>query len=181
MDQLHHGRLNRVFELDGVKYMAWPKPAARGSKKCKAGARSEVDAVPRKSWGAKRRRGASSQTGDRTSERELLLEMSLKLSKKSVAVRTKARSLGLSASEKALVAKVSTGPPPAAKSGTKRAPPASDEKDDSGYTSAHMVTLVDTSSASEEELTPNKPIGGMHLHHPHLLWVWCPQERLVPW
>jgi hypothetical protein len=74
MDHLHDSRPNHVFELAGTKYLPRPEPAARGSKKNKAGAVSKAEAVPRKSGGAKTQGGGGlSQAGDRTSKRELLL------------------------------------------------------------------------------------------------------------
>jgi hypothetical protein len=57
MDHLHDSRPNHVFELAGTKYLPRPEPAARGSKKNKAGAVSKAEAVPRKSGGAKTQGG----------------------------------------------------------------------------------------------------------------------------
>jgi hypothetical protein len=34
--QLHHGRINRIFELAGVKYQSWPEPIVHVPKKHKA-------------------------------------------------------------------------------------------------------------------------------------------------
>jgi hypothetical protein len=59
----------------------------------------------------KRRRKASSRTGDKTSEREVLLVKPLKLSKKFVAKGAVAHSSGLSVSKKASSVKTSFGPP----------------------------------------------------------------------
>jgi hypothetical protein len=60
MDQLHYGCFNLVFELAGGKYLLWPEPAARGSKKWQARAMSEGEAVPKKYRGTNKWRRASS-------------------------------------------------------------------------------------------------------------------------
>jgi hypothetical protein len=80
MDQLHHGRLNRIFELDGVKYQSRPEPISRGLRQRKG---LEVEVVLKKIRGLKWWRGASSWDVDKTSEQELLLAKPLKPSKKS--------------------------------------------------------------------------------------------------
>jgi hypothetical protein len=76
MDHLHDSRPNHVFELAGTKYLPRPEPAARGSKKNKAGAVSKAEAVPRKSGGAKTQGGGGgglSQGREKKPKRELLL------------------------------------------------------------------------------------------------------------
>jgi hypothetical protein len=67
-------------------------------KKCKA---LEVEPTPKKIGVVKRRKGASSWAGDKTSEQELLPVKPLKPSKKFAGAGTKARSLGLRDIEKA--------------------------------------------------------------------------------
>jgi hypothetical protein len=76
--QLLHDRLNHVSELAGVNYQPRPEPAARVVKNRKA---SGVEIIPpptKKIGDVKRWRKASSQTGDKTSEQEVLLVKPLK-------------------------------------------------------------------------------------------------------
>jgi hypothetical protein len=75
----------------------------------------------------------------------------LKPSKKSAAMKTEARSSGLSADEESSAPKVPAGPSSATKAGARKIPPASAKGGESGYV---LVTFIDSSSASEEEFMP---------------------------
>jgi hypothetical protein len=102
----------------------YPLPrVARGLEKQKVVAASEVEAVPGKAKGAKRRRKASPWVGDKTSERELLLANPVKPSKKSKVKEMEALSSGLSTAKKASPTK----------GGLRKMPLASVEGDESGY------------------------------------------------
>jgi hypothetical protein len=56
MDQIHHGHLNRIFEVAGVKYLPRPEPAARGSKKRMVATTFVAEVIQGKTMGAKWRR-----------------------------------------------------------------------------------------------------------------------------
>jgi hypothetical protein len=99
----------------------------------------------KKTSGMKRRRKVSSWMGDKTLEQEVLLVKPLKLSKKFVAKEAEAHSSGLSVEEKASSVKTSFDLPLVAKSGSKKAPSAPIENDESGYMSTRVVNMVDTS------------------------------------
>jgi hypothetical protein len=68
--QLLHDRLNHVSELAGVNYQLRPEPAAHVVK--------NIPPPTKKTGAMKRWRKASSQTGDKTSEQEVLLVKPLK-------------------------------------------------------------------------------------------------------
>jgi hypothetical protein len=89
--------------------------------------------TPKKIRGVKRRKGASSRTGDKTSEQELMLVKSLKPSKKFAVVGTRVRSSSLSVGKKDSTVRTSSGLSLVTKGGAKRAHLASIEKDESGY------------------------------------------------
>jgi hypothetical protein len=131
-----------------VNYQLCPKPIALMLKKHKDHA-----ATDEKMGGVKRRRKASFQTGDKTSEREVLLVKPLMLNKKFVAKGAVAHSSGLSVDKKASSMKTSFGPPLVARTSLKKAYVAPAEKDVLGYISTHVVNMVDT-LASEEETSP---------------------------
>jgi hypothetical protein len=86
-----------------MRYLPRLEPAARGSNKCKAKAAPEAESIPKKSRGTKKCRRVSSRAGDRTSERERLLEKLLKLTRKLTATGAEAHSSGLSTRERAFV------------------------------------------------------------------------------
>jgi hypothetical protein len=53
MDQLRHGRLNRIFDVSNTKYLPGPETVARLLKKRKVETASEEEVVPIKYKGVK--------------------------------------------------------------------------------------------------------------------------------
>jgi hypothetical protein len=73
MGHLCNDRLNRIFEVAGVKYLPGSEPAVRGLKKWKVVAALQVEVVQDKTKGMKKWRRASLQDGVKTSDLELML------------------------------------------------------------------------------------------------------------
>jgi hypothetical protein len=77
LTQVPHGRLNRVFEVADIKYLARPVPeppaAGGGSKKRKVEAAAETESVPKKKTGSKKRKQVS-RNSEKTSVVEKVLE-----------------------------------------------------------------------------------------------------------